>query len=89
MRVCTLENGGDDELGFEDGRDVFEGVNDEVDLVGGESSFEFGCPEGFRLEEVESLGSEQMKKVGREGGRGKRVGVSGDLREEETKTWGG
>lgn len=57
MRVCTLENGGNDELRFEDGRDVFEGVDDEVNLVGGESGFEFGRPESFRLEEVESLRS--------------------------------
>jgi len=62
VRICSLQDGGDHELGFEDGRDVLEAVDDEVDLMGGEGSFELGCPESFGLEEVESLGSGRGRK---------------------------
>ena len=57
MRICSLQDGGDNELGLEDRRNVFEGVDDEVDLVGREGGFELGRPESFGLEEVEGLGS--------------------------------
>lgn len=88
MRIRSFEDGSDDELGFEDGRDILEGVNDEVDLMGGESSFEFGGPESFGLEEVESLGSvskekkEEGRRKGQRGlkGGGRKVSSEGPRR---------
>lgn len=67
MRVCSFENGGDHELWFENGRDVLQGVDDQIDSMGSEGGFELGCPEGFGLEEIESLRPSRKKE--KEGGK--------------------